>query len=155
MKSPRGLVELDLQRDGRVFVQPFSVTVDGPWILNGLPVVLASVEDVGGLGNAVLRALDASYNTVLPARNLRADPPDREFLEWLGVRSYAQYAKGVRAVTVHGFFEGDVHILVTPQSNGGGRAGFEPIVAHRVRLDDWSAQPVGTAVQAAFEIATV
>ncbi|WP_295838401.1 hypothetical protein [uncultured Microbacterium sp.] len=61
--------------------------------------------------------------------------------------------KGVRAVLVHGFFDGAAHILVTPQSNGGARFGFEPMRDHRVKLD-WSADEVGAAVQAALNIAT-
>lgn len=146
---------MHLQRDGRVFVQVYSRDTAGGWVANGLPRVLPDSHDATALGQAVIDALHASPQSTPPARNYRTDPPDREFLAWLGVDTYAKYAKGVRGVLVHGFFGDDAHILVTPQSNGGARSGFEPIREHRVRLGHWSPEVVGAAVQKALTQATV
>ncbi len=159
MTRPRGLVNIDLQRDGRVFICPYSASVDGPWLANGLPKVLDSLDDVAAVGSAVLEAMQLSRNTVLPARDLRNDPPDREFLAWVGKRSYAAYAKGVRAAEVNGFYdEGGAtldHLIVTPMSNGGPRSGFEPIIEHDQELTDLSPEVIGEALQRAMPLATV
>ena len=150
-----GTVTVHLQRDGRVFVQTYSRDTNGWWVMNGLPHVLDNVRDARALGQTVLDAIHASLTTTVPAGNYRRDPPDREFLAWLGTDSYAKYAKGVRAVSVDGFFEGDPHVLVTPESNGGARRGFEPMREHRVKLTDLSVQSVGAAVQEALPLAAV
>lgn len=117
--------------------------------------MLPTSDDAAALGQAVIEAVRASPEATIQARDYRADRPDREFLAWVGADSYAKYAKGVRAVLVHGFFGDDEHILVTPQSNGGAHAGFEPIREHREKLTDSSADAVGTAVQHALTLATV
>lgn len=150
-----GTVTVHLQRDGQVFVQTYSRDTNGGWVMNGLPHVLNNVGDARSLGQAVLDAINASLTTTVPARDYRQYPPDHEFLAWLGTDSYAKYAKGVRAVSVDGFFDGDPHILVTPESNGGAQRGFEPMREHRAKLTDLSAESVGTAVQNALPLATV
>jgi len=148
-----GLADVHLQPDGRTFVNTYVRDSEGGWVLHGLPFVPNDATDAEALGQAVIDALHVSIATVVPAQNYRANPPDQAFLAWVGAPSYAEYMKGVRAVLVHGFLDGTPHILVTPQSNGGARSGFEPMREHRVKLD-WSAKEAGAAVQAALEIAT-
>jgi hypothetical protein len=150
----RGLVDVHLQPDGRVFVETFSRDTENGWVMNGLPRVLGNTDDATALGTAVIEAVKASPETTLPARDAKTDPPDREFLAWVGADSYAKYAKGVRAALVHGFFDGEPHLLITPQSNGGSRSGFEPMREHRQKLTDWSPATVGEAVQRALTLAT-
>lgn len=150
-----GTVTVHLQRDERVFVQTYSRDVIGGWVMNGLPRVLDNNEDACALGQAVLDCINASLTTTVPARDYRLDPPDREFLAWLGTDNYAKYAKAVWAVSVDEFFDGDPYILVTPESNGGARRGFEPMREHRAKLTELSAESVGSAVQKALPLATV
>lgn len=151
----RGLVGVDLQRDGRVFVKTYSRNTNGMWMLNGLPRVLPNDEDAATLGQAVIAAVEASPSTILPARNVREDPPDREFLAWLGLKTYAAYAKGVRGAMIDAFLDGDRHLLISPQHNGGPKTGFVDIREHREKLTDWTPSVVGAAVQRALTLATV
>ncbi|MFT4260047.1 hypothetical protein [Microbacterium sp.] len=123
--------------------------------MNGLPRVLHTADETESLGSAVLAALESSPRMILPSRDFRNDPPDREFLAWLGVPTYAKYAKGVRSVGVYSFIdEGDDRILVTPEANGGARSGFTPITDQRVTLTDFDPVTVGGAVQHALTLAT-
>lgn len=159
MTALYGVVDIDLQPDGRAFVQPYSRRVDGLWSMNGLPRVLESLSDARSLGAAVLEAVRLSVGTVLPPLDPKGPPSDRDFLEWVGKRSYAAYAKGVRAVKVHGFYDesGNTldHMLVTPQANGGARNGFTPITEHRQKLTDLSPEVIGAAIQRAMPFAAV
>lgn len=151
----RSLVDVDILSDGRVLVQTNSRSDTRQWLPNGLPVALASLDDAEALGATVMEGIRASPMTVLPTRDLRADPPDRELLAWLGVPDYATYAKGLRMVIVHGFFdEGEDHLIVTPQNNEGPRGGFTPMTEHRVKLFDLAPVTVGRAVQEAGRLAT-
>jgi hypothetical protein len=151
----RASVSVHVQPDGRVFITVYSRNADGFWLMNGLPRVLPTVQETATLGSAVLDALEASPRTILPSRDLRMDPPDREFLAWLGVPTYAKYAKRVRSVGIYAFIgEGDDRILVTPEANGGARSGFTPITDQRITLTDFDPVTVGRAVQEAATLAT-
>jgi hypothetical protein len=152
----RAFTAVQLQRDGRVFVQPYSRTVTRSLQANGLPIVLPSSQDAVMLGQTIRAALQTAWDTVLPARDPRVDPPDRELLDWLGLPDYAAYARGVRSVGVHWFLGGAEpnHLLVTPEDNGGPRTGFTPLREHRVTLTDFTPSVIGEAVQLALTLAT-
>lgn len=98
-------VRVSLLPDGRVFVQPYSFTENGFRIGDRLPTVLPELANSERLGAALSEALNMSNRRPLPARDLRADPPDREFLAWLGVRTYAQYMRGVRSVSLRAVYD--------------------------------------------------
>jgi len=152
----RASVSVHVQPDGRVFVIVYSRNADGFWLMNGLPRVLPTAEGEEALGSAVLDALEASTQVTLPSRDLRNDPPDRDFLAWLGVPTYAKYAKGVRSVGVYAFLdEGQDRVLVTPEANGGARSGFTPISDKRVTLTTFDALTIGSTVRAALSLATI
>ncbi|GEB47447.1 hypothetical protein MTE01_33920 [Microbacterium testaceum] len=157
MSQTYGVVNIDLRPDGTLLVHVMARTTEGAMILSGLPKVLTDADDDISLGQTVMAATDEAVSTVLPARDLRHNPPDAELLEWLKLPSYAAYAKGVREVKVHGFYEAGAltHVLVTPAHNGGARSGFTPLTDHRVRLDSPTAAQLGAAVQEAFALATL
>jgi hypothetical protein len=145
-------VHVSVQRDGRVFVHPYSLTVSGFSIMDGLPNVLKSQEEARILGDAVVAALHASNRAPLPDRDLRVDPPDREFLAWLGLRSYGQYMRKVRDVGVFAFFDGQIEeVSLTPFRNEGSRGGFTPILEERFSITFESPEQLGRAVQEAMK----
>ncbi len=151
-----GSVVVDEQTDGQFFVQPYCRTVSGSRMAGGLPTVLSSATGVHELGAAIMRAMQHSTTVVLPNRDMRVDPPDRELLLWLGLKSYAEYARGVRSVGIAALY-GEGHpdqLLVTPQDNGGPHTGFTPLREHRVTLTDFTPAVVGAAVQHALTLAT-
>ncbi len=152
----RSHVEVHRQSDGRLFVQPFSRTEQRQLVANGLPNVLVPSVPEEVVGKTILDALLLARDTVLPARDHLRDPPDRQLLEWLGLRSFAEYEKGVLGVLVHGFYDQGqlLHMLVTPEDNGGPSTGFTPLREHRVTLTDFTPAVVGAAVLHALTLAT-
>lgn len=149
------LVTVHLQRDGRVFVQPYSEMTGLADIADGLPAVINSMDDPELLGAVVVEALRASNRRPLPYRNLRVDPPDREFLAWLGVKTYGRYMRGVRSLTVFAAFDEMItDVLLAPKRNDGPRGGFSPISEERFSIMFESPVQLGRAVQAAMAKAT-
>jgi len=139
-----------------VFVHPYSLTVSGFSIMDGLPNVLKSHEEARILGDAVVAALHASNRAPLPDRDLRVDPPDREFLAWLGLRSYGQYMRKVRDVGVLAFFDDQIgEVELTPSRNEGSRGGFTPLSDERRTVMFESPDQLGRAVQEAMKKAIV
>ncbi|MEV7693488.1 hypothetical protein AB0N73_09175 [Microbacterium sp. NPDC089189] len=143
------------QKDGRVFVITFSKTTDGHRIMDGLPLVVENAEDALTLGDAVVAGLQRSTDGVLPARDLRRYPPDAGFLDWLGVPTYAAYARGVRSVSVWAAGgAGDLRrVEVTAEANGGPSRGFAPTDEGEVLTYEGS-ERLGMAVQRALAKAT-
>ncbi|WP_157560097.1 hypothetical protein [Microbacterium sp. H83] len=149
-------MSVHLQRDGSVFVQTYSEMTGLADIGDGLPLVVESMNDPERLGAVVLDALRASNRRPLPYRNLREDPPDREFLAWLGVQSYGRYMRGVRSLGVDAHFDEVIReITITPESNDGPRGGFSPISEERFSIMFESPEQLGRAVQAAMAKATL
>ncbi|WP_312171059.1 hypothetical protein [Microbacterium sp.] len=139
-----------------MFVHPYSLTVSGFSIMDGLPNVLKSHEEARILGDAVVAALHASNRAPLPDRDLRVDPPDREFLAWLGLRSYGQYMRKVRDVGVLAFFDDQIgEVELTPSRNEGSRGGFTPLSDERRTVMFESPDQLGRAVQEAMKKAIV
>ncbi|WP_460740524.1 hypothetical protein [Microbacterium neimengense] len=136
---------------GEVFVSTYSRAVDGAWITDGLPSVLPPGSDGPAVGTAVLRALRNSTTGVLPSRNVREDPPDRELLAWLGAPSYAAYARGVAAVHVSWFLRESTDILVTPYDNLGRGRGFVPLSDLAETITEATSEAIGAAVLRAKE----
>ncbi|QAY61287.1 hypothetical protein ET475_15725 [Microbacterium protaetiae] len=147
-------VGIDKQRDGRYFVQAFSKTANGFLIVDGLPEVLDAHAVELAIGEAALRALHLSCSRVLPARDLRADPPDREFLAWLGVASYAKYMKGVKEVSLRSEFDETPETIQVIPNRNGGRDGFTDIKEHAVTITYENPTQLGQAVLDAFQDAT-
>ncbi len=124
--------------------------------MDGLPNVLKSHEEARILGDAVVAALHASNRAPLPDRDLRVDPPDREFLAWLGLRSYGQYMRKVRDVGVLAFFDDQIgEVELTPSRNEGSRGGFTPLSDERRTVMFESPDQLGRAVQEAMKKAIV
>lgn len=119
--------------------------------MDGLPDVLARVDDAELLGQSVVGALHTSNRRPLPDRNLRADPPDREFLTWLGLRSFGQYMRGVRNVSVRAFFDDQIgEVSFTPSRNEGPRGGFTPMIEEHFSVAFENPAQLGRAVQEAM-----
>ena len=145
------VVSVDLQKDGRVLFQPSSRTETGQSIFDGLPEVLESFDDPVAVGQALQAALDRSNARVLPRINHRTTDAAAEFLEFLGVKTWGAYMRGVRCVKVltkYGEPEGTVSIL--PYQNMGARGGFVPIDGTRVELAYTTSEELGRAVQEAM-----
>jgi len=157
MNQTYGVVNIDQRPDGTLLIHVMARTTEGAMLLSGLPKVVADAHDATALGQTVLSATWDAVSTVLPARDVRQDPPDAELLRWLKLPSYAAYAKGVREVKVHGFYDADslTYALVTPAHNGGARSGFTPLTDLRVRLDSPTAAQLGRVIQNALALATL
>ncbi|MEV7693489.1 hypothetical protein AB0N73_09180 [Microbacterium sp. NPDC089189] len=152
----RAIADVHAQVDGRFFVFGYSRDTAGFWVSEGLPTVVENAAGLGRLGEATISALFASTEGVVAARNFRTDTPNRELLAWVGVETYGEYAKGVRSVKVHAFFDekgGVNRLLVTPETNHGWE-GFTPKVEHRESLEDVSAEALGAAIERSLELAT-
>jgi hypothetical protein len=155
----RGMIDrsasVDSQPDGRAFVFVWAKTTDGMRISEDLPEVLPSIDDATALGEAVVSALARSTTGVLPARDLRENPPDRAFLRWVGTSSFTRYMRGVRMVGIwaaHGVNDPLTVVEVVPKANSQ-RDGFVDIDAAE-ELDYISPRQLGEAIQRAFLIAT-
>lgn len=120
--------------------------------MDGLPEVLARIDDAEMLGQTVVGALHASNRRPLPDRDLRNDPPDREFMAWLGLRSFGQYMRGVRNVSVRVFFDDQIgEVSLTPSRNEGPRGGFTPMTEERFSIMYENPAQLGRAVQEAMK----
>lgn len=110
------------------------------------------------LGSSIVAALHASNRRPLPNRNLRVDPPDRELLEWLGLRTYGQYMRGVRTLSVKASYVNtdiaEAEVAITPERNECPRGGFTPILEERFSITYENPEQLGRAVQEAMEKAT-
>lgn len=148
-------VNVELQADGRVFIGPYSFTENGPLIGDGLPTVVGSIDDPA-LGQVAVDALFRSNARVLPERDLYNDPPDREFLAWLGLADYAEYVRGVRMVQLLSIFDDKISsVKLTPTKNGGARSGFTPLIEERVDVPCETPAQLGDAIREAMKLATV
>lgn len=151
----RHIVSVDWLKDGRVLVQPYSCTTNGFDIGDGLPHVLMGNTDAAELGEVVVQALHESNRRPLPARNLRTDPPERELLAWMGLKTVGQYMKGTRGVSLYAVYDSEITtVRILPQRNGGARGAFTGIKEERVVLDYESPEQLGRAVQDALQKAT-
>lgn len=149
------IASVALVPDGRVLLQPFSATTGGPVVYDGLPLVLPSMSSERELGRAAVAALTASNRRVLPARDLRRDPVDREFLDWYGVATYGEYSRGVRSVGLSASFVDVIdQVRVRPNRNLGPRGGFEGI-ANELRVVEFTdPEHLGLEIQDAMTKAT-
>ena len=148
----RKAVDVHLLKDGRVFLQPYSTAENGHEIFDGLPEVVASIDDPVVVGMALQAALDRSNARVLPAVDYRATPPDTEFLKWVGARSFAVYARGVRSVSVTTTPQSPADtVTIQSEQNQGARGGFVPIDGTEFELSYSSPEELGRAVQEAME----
>lgn len=149
------IVSVHWFKDGRVLVQPYSRTTNGFNISDGLPHILRENGDATELGKVVVQALDESNRRPLPARDLRADPPERELLAGLGLKTVGQYMKGTRGVSLYAVYDSEITtVRILPQRNGGARGAFTGIEEERVVLDYESPEQLGRAVQDALQKAT-
>lgn len=146
---------VELRPDGRVFVQVYSQPQGQTWIVDGLPTVLSDGDDPEALGEAVIAALGRSTVDVLPARDLRANPPSSDLLAWAGARSWAAYTRGVRSVDIDARYDSELTTVdITPEARE--RTGATvPVMEHR-RLGVMVESPaqLGREIQAALAFAT-
>jgi hypothetical protein len=136
----------DLRGD-RLIVSSSSQTKDGFWISNGSFEILPADHPDEELGAAVLRMLDASRTGVRTPDLRRSPSPFTPVLEALGVRSWAEYARGVRHVHIE---RRDHVVELTPSRNGGAKEGFVGNVDLVTVLVDPTAKALGAALRAGF-----
>lgn len=144
---------VDMVKDGRVFVQPFSTTENGFDISDGLPAMLPSIVAAPELGAAVVEALDKANRRLLPPVDPRAPASDSEFLALTGFKSYAHYSRGVRAVSLRAEYDGHLDsVRIVPMR--GERGGFVPITEEKAVIAYEGPEQLGRAVQEAMKKAT-
>jgi hypothetical protein len=143
-----------LRPNGEYLFEVSSLTINGFWISDGTPVVLAKGASVEQIGTAAREALQRSRQGI-PAYDHRTQDPSRPLLDLVGLPTYARYARGVRMVDVSRNFDEGVHsIELTPQNNGGARSGFTPIGEHRLKVTYESPAQLGRAVLDVLQFAT-
>lgn len=89
----------DVYRSDRAFfVVSFSQTLDGIWVGNDVRQALAADSAVAALGQAVLRALDASRQGQPPPADV--GQPTRDLLRFIGAKSWTRFANTAQAAGV-------------------------------------------------------
>ncbi len=89
----------EVYRSARAFfVVSFSQTVDGIWVGNDVRQTLAADSAAAALGQAVLRALDASRQG--QPRPADVGQPTRDLLRFVGAKSWTRFANAVQATGV-------------------------------------------------------
>jgi hypothetical protein len=130
------------KRESELIVASYSKTTAGFWMFNGWLRQVRAETDDGGLGAAIMSALDASENDIdTPAPNSNPDAP---LLKMLGLRSYGAFMIGTQCIRVTR--DGGA-MQITPKRNGGGRDGFTELTDRTERLETPTAQRIGTAVR--------
>lgn len=140
-----GLVEVGRRR-GMLWVCSYSRTVDGFWVANGILESLDDGVDDVRLGSAVLKAGRAS-RLGIPTPSVAELSRPAPVVVAAGVRSYGQYLKGLRSVSVQ---LGADTLRVVPQRNGGAKEGLVPLDDAALDLDSLEANIVGAGVRAAL-----
>lgn len=124
------LVNVDLRR-GSFVVSSYSATTAGFDVMNGWFVALGEDAADEALGEAVLTALSHCESDVpVPPRESNPIAP---LLQSIGAKDWAEYAKGVKAVSVRASDE----LRIVPTENRG-RDGF-------VEISDETASVAATA----------
>lgn len=150
------LLQLFVQRDGRVFVQAYSRAENGPRVADGLPEVVASIDDASAVGAAVVAGLHRSNAQILPAVDLRDPSLGQETWEWAGVNSWAEYTRGVRGIAVAATFNENLgEVSLEPQHKEGARGGYRQIGDAIFTVTYESDEQLGHAVQEALELSTL
>ena len=139
------LVNVDL-RLGVLWVCSYSQVVDGFWVMNGMFESLAGDAGDDPIGCAVLRARSAAQ-VQIPMPPREAPSSFLPVLNAAQVRSYLQYLKGVRAVSLEFDVDG---VRVIPQRNAGQREGLVPILDAAINVGLVDAVTVGAAVRRAL-----
>ena len=130
------------KRESELIIASYSKTIAGFWMFNGWLRQVRAETDDGGLGAAIMSALDASENDIdTPAPN---SSPDAPLLKMLGLRSYGAFMIGTQCVRVNR--DGGA-MQITPKRNGGRRDGFTELIDRTERLETPTAQRIGTAVR--------
>lgn len=146
----RHIVSIDLQPDGRVFAFPSSTTANGLDIIDGLPEVASSIENPTELGRIALTALNRSNTRQLPAVNMNETDVTAEFLRWAGKKSWVDYVRGVKSVSLYARAEVELaDVIVTPEQNKG-RRGMVPISEAKTTVTIESPTQFGEAIQEAL-----
>ncbi|MFD5599346.1 hypothetical protein ACFWHR_04745 [Leucobacter sp. NPDC058333] len=144
-----------LRPDGRVFIEVYSLPVQGTWTLDGIPAVVPSIEDAEILGQAVLDGLERSSWRIIPAPDPRDNPMVQEVLDWAGARNWKAYTKGSRAVSVYSRYSvappTAVDISPYERENSGA---YSPIdEEHQEGVVFEGAEELGRLVQEAMKVA--
>ena len=146
----RYIVTVALQPDGQVFAFPYSTTANGLDIIDGLPEVADSIEDAIAVGNIAITALNRSKERPLPAVNMKETDVTAGFLAWVGKRTWVDYMKGVKSLSLYARAENEVgDVWVTPDQNKG-RRGATPLVDLEVTTQIESPEQFGTVIQEAM-----
>jgi hypothetical protein len=148
-------VHVILRPDGRIFIEVYSQPHSGAWVIDGLPVVLQSVDDAKALGQAVLDALERSTYDVIPAPDHRNNPMVKELLAWAGVRTWKAYTKGSKSVGLYSRYSiaPPATVNITPEQRDSD-GGYTPIMEeHRVDVAFAGAEDLGVLVQEALKVA--
>jgi hypothetical protein len=129
----------------RLFVTSWSLDQRGMWRANGWFAELADDAEPATLGDAVFEALRRSEGLVEAI-----DEPLAPVFRAAGVKTWGQYVRGLRSVTV---YRRDGLISVRPQQNLGARQGLTELPYKRRDLVDPTAEALGAAVHDALTLA--
>jgi hypothetical protein len=129
----------------RLFVTSWSLDQWGMWCANGWFTELADDAEPATLGDAVFEALRRSEGLVEAT-----DEPLAPVFRAAGVKTWGQYIRGLRSVTVDWR---DGVISVRPQQNLGARQGLTELSDQRRDLVDPTAEALGAAVRDGLTLA--
>lgn len=136
------------RRNDGWYLHSSSQTTDGVWIATQPFLKLPPDADLSAIGEAVMRAIDASRQSVPhPAAWNGLFQP---MLQLAGAKSWATFVKGSMCLR---FEADDCVLLVTPTKNLGPKEGHLPLSDKVLRLPRGSTdEGVGAAVQEAIAL---
>jgi hypothetical protein len=156
-----GSVAVDARADG-LYVIGYSLTTAGFHTMSGFLRVLPVDATAVTIGTAVLDGLAAATVTERIPTRPYANPALMDLLNRAGVRTYPQYARGVRQVTVgkaSGIGQNPLHptgpIIVMPHDNLGPTEGFAALDDEAIEIEEVDATPaaLGQAILIALLVA--
>jgi hypothetical protein len=143
---PKKYVQIYWRR-GSFLICPFNGTISR-WFADE-HVIVVNDRDEATMGNCVREAFARSRaNAKMPGPEVDLEKP---FYEAAKVKSWSTFVKGSKLVDVYV----DKSMFITPCRNRGGREGFVGMLEERIEIPRRaSALQLGTAILAAFDIAT-
>jgi hypothetical protein len=127
-------------RGDLLLVTPYSLDANGIWEVTGWVRVLEATAPAAAVGDAVEQALLHSEGQ---RAETTGEDPLAPILAAAGVKSWSQYAKGLRSASVR---RRSGTTTIVPMRNLGPRQGLTEMEGAAVGLDDSTAEEVGSAV---------
>lgn len=143
-----------VKKNGRVFIDIHAMTENGFTLPVGAPLALDSSDDATLLGETILKGLSQSNREFLPERNLRTHPLGGEVFELRKVKSWAEWVRHARLVSIRADYDDVVReIRITPWHNHG-RNRVSVVEEGEVTIVYESPEHLGRAVQEAIALAS-